>query len=237
MTSFITDTFKFITSFFKPEETSISFPNYNYIDFNYDNHPKKGSIGSCEAGHKLDRIILAMLYIKEIDDFTSNKIWHFCQKNLNKAKEYHKLNSVIFIKNDVKKEIINHLRQEMIYRVEDLIKLHCFSHNHPLINHLYGYIITITSNDFIPTPTVKRMTFDQIENEYSLNNLFHNKQLKQNKNYNDIMKSIIMNSCKTKPLSYNIKQQIKKNTNEDIIKFLNEYTKENNENIVFSSNF
>lgn len=238
MTSIITDTFKFISSFFKSEETPVYFPNYNYIDFNYESHPKKGSIGSCDAGHKLDRIILAMLYIGEMDDYTANKFWHFCQKSLKKAKEYHKtLASAVFIRDEVKQEIMNHLKEEMFERIKDLIDLHYFPYNHPLINHLNSYVITITSVDFIPTPTVKRMTFDQIELEYGIDHLFQNKQLKQKENYNDIMKSIIMNSYKMGPLDDDIKQQIKEHTNEEIIKFLNEYTKEEKKEIVFSSNF
>lgn len=165
-------------------------PNYKQYELDYENHFLRGAVGSCDAGHKLDRIIICMLDAGHLTPTQANRFWSFCQKTLNKVKEFHRS-----IPREMKPVVFELLRKDLLDRAVRLCLLHEVDQGHPLENHLRSYVVTLTSVHYLPTPSVQRMTFEQIKNDYDIESLFKNKHLNRNPELHErYLLSIIRNS-------------------------------------------
>lgn len=168
----------------KSEDSIPNYANYELEEGTY------GSIGSCEAGQKLDKIILCMMDAGDMTTLEANRFRSFCQKSLSYVKRFHKS-----IPSDLKSDVFKLIRIELLAKANDLLDKHNITLEHPLEHHLRSYIITLTNVYFLPTPGIKRMTFEDIKENYSIENLFLNKHLKNNPELQEShILSIIRNS-------------------------------------------
>lgn len=204
-------------------------PNYNEHEFDYDNSPYRGCIGACDAGHKLDRILCAMIDLNELSPEEHGRITKYCSKTLRKANRYHKAfsNGYQNAETFVREEALSMLRQQLLSSTAEVCRETGISSGHPVENHLRSYVYALTSRYFLPMNKLYRMTFNQIREQYGMESLFGNRHLRKDfAEFNEIIRCVILNSrgCMVTPHDERLLELIKTHCSEEVNKmFLTEF--------------